>query len=206
MLTFSKMLEITQLNKSEVARVLGVVPSSITSRINGTNDLKISELEKIEEYVGHKIYRVGEPLKEYDQVSIPYLEGYNVKLKHPKIKERLQFDKELTEDIWFKKAIDLRIMTMQGNNMNCGEYAIKNNDVLIIDTSIKKCSKPGIYAYTTNKTDGISIVGLQQKADGSLLMINYNKDYQDDEYTLEQLKDMEFKVIGRMIKNMSLTK
>lgn len=206
MLTFSKMLEITNLSKSEVARILGVVPSSITSRINGTDDLKITELEKIEEYIGRKIYRTGTPVREYDQVAIPYLEGYDVKLKHSKVKERVQFDKEVIDDIWCKKAENLRIMTMQGNNMNSGEYAMKNNDILIIDISVKNYNKPGIYAYTTAKQAGISITGLQGEPDGTLNIINYNKDYKDLQYTAEQLKTMEFKVIGRMIKNLSLTK
>ncbi len=205
MLTFSKMLDITGLSKSDVARILGIVPSSITSRINGTDDIKLSELEKIEEYVGHKIYRI-DGAQDTDQIKIPYLDIEGVKVKHPFVKDYVKFDKKFAKNIWGKEPSNLRIMTMQGNNMNFGEYSIKNNDVLIIDISITKYSKPGIYVYTSARNSGLTVSGLQEKADGSLVMLNYNKEYVDEEYTPEQLKAMGFKVIGRMIKNMSLTK
>lgn len=205
MLTFSKMLEVTQLSKSEVARILGVVPSSITSRINGTDDIKISELEKIEEHVGHKIYRL-EGIKQTDQIEIPYIEIEGTKTKHPFVENGIKLDKKFIKNIWGKDAKNLRIMTMQGNNMNSGDYSIKNNDILIIDISSTKYSKPGIYVYTSAHNSGLNVSGLQEKTNGNLVMLNYNKDYVDEEYAPEQLKAMEFKVIGRMIKNMSLTK
>lgn len=205
MLTFSKMLELTQLSKSEVARILGVVPSSITSRINGTNDIKISELEKIEEHVGHKIYR-AEGIKQTEQIEIPYLEIEGTKVKHPFVEDGLELKRSFIKKIWGKTPENLRIMTMQGNNMNFGEYSIKNNDILVIDVSSTKYSKPGIYVYTSARNTGLNVSGLQEKANGNLVMLNYNKDYVDEEYTLEQLQAMKFKVIGRMVKNMSLTK
>lgn len=205
MCTFSYILEKSGLTKAEFARALGIPQTSINTRIKGTDDIRISELEKIEKYVGRKLYRAEGYTPEYDQVAIPYLEGYPI-LKHPKVKERVQFDREIIDDVWCKKAENLRIITMRGNNMNHGEYRLKNNDILIIDISITTFNDPGIYAYTTEKTNGVSVSGLQEMPNGNLRIINCNKDYQGAEYTPAELAAMGFNVIGRMVKNVSLTK
>lgn len=208
MLTFSKLLNIANLGKSEVARILGVVPSSITSRINGTDDLKISELEKIEEYVGHKIYRASENCEHDDLVSIPYLSIPGIPdelIKTTRIKKQLQFDREVVVNYWAKNPENLRITKMIGDKMDGGQYALKNNDILIVDISSTNPLIPGVYVCTFNKTQ-LFIASIAGAADGGLDVHYYNTErYKDHKYTAEQLKKYNFEVHAKVVKNQSLT-
>lgn len=208
MLTFSKMLEITNLSKSEAARILGVVPSSITSRINGTDDIKISELEKIEKYVGQKVYRAGCRDEFDDLISIPYLVIPNIPdtlIKTGRIKSQLQFDKEVVENYWGKNPEKLRITKMIGDKMDGGQYALRNNDILVVDISSKDPRIPGVYVCTFNKTQ-LFIANIAAAADGGIDVHYYNTErYKDHKYTAEELKKQNFEVHAKVIKNQSLT-
>lgn len=207
MCTFSYVLKQSGLTKAEMARVLGIPPSAITTRLNGTNDIKISELVKIENRIGHKIFR-PEGAIEYDQVRLPYIEiegEDNSYYVHPNVQHRVQFDREIVEKIWALNPDNLRIMTMHGNNMNAGNYPLRNNDILVIDISGRDISRPGIYVYKSAKS-GVTVSGIQQKQNGSVTLINLDKKYPDEEYTAEELSNIDFKIIGRVVNNLSLIK
>ncbi len=207
MCTFSYVLNKSGLSKAEVARILEIAPSSINIRINGTNDIKISELVKIENYIGHKIFR-ADGVVDYESVKLPYIEiegEDNTRYIHPNVNHRVQFDHEIIEKIWALNPDNLRVITMHGNNMNAGESPIRNKDILVVDISGRDISRPGIYVYKSAKS-GVTISGIQQKQNGSLMLINLNKKYSDEEYTAEELKQIDFKVVGRVVKNLSLIK
>jgi len=200
-------LEQSNLSKAEFARILNIPPSAVNARINGTNDIKISELIKIENHIGRKIFR-PDGGTEYDQVRLPYIEiegENNQYYVHPNVQNRIQFDREVIERIWALDPNNLRIMTMHGNNMNMTEYPLRNNDILIVDISGRDISRPGIYVYKSAKS-GVTVSGIQQKQNGSVTLINLDKKYPDEEYTAEELKNIDFKVIGRVVKNLSFIK
>ena len=195
------------INQARLAQILDKSEVAISKRIRNKSEVKVSELQLIEKATNKLIYPVdSHRVQEYDQVFLPYLEGYGEAIKHPKIRERLSFDKELSNDIWFRPSNNLRIMTMQGNNMDAGEYPLANRDVLVIDTSIKTFDRAGMFVYTTNKLNYPAVAELKLNADGSLFIHHRNPIYADEEYSQEDIKKMEFRIIGRMIKNMSLTK
>lgn len=207
MCTFSHVLNQSKLTKAEIARILSIPPSAVTARINGTNDIKISELVKIEKHIGRKIFR-PEGAMEYDQIKIPYIEidgEDNSYYIHPNVPHRVQFDREIIEKIWAVNPDNLRIMTMHGNNMNATEYPLRNNDILVVDISGRDISRPGIYVYKSAKS-GITVSGIQQKQNGALILINLDKKYPDEEYTAEELRNIDFKIVGRVVKNLSLIK
>jgi len=207
MCTFSYVLNKSELTKAEFARILGIPPSAVNARINGTNDIKISELVKIENHIGYKIFR-SEGLMNYDEIKIPYIEiegENNESYVHPNVQHQVPFDQGIIEKIWALKPENLRIMTMHGNNMNAGDYPLRNNDILVVDITGRDISRPGIYVYKSAKS-GITVSGVQQKQNGSLILINLDKKYPDEEYTAEELKQIDFKVVGRVVKNLSLIK
>lgn len=207
MCTFSYILKESKLTKAEIARILDIPPSAVNARINGTNDIKISELVKIENHIGRKIFR-PEGAMEYDQVKLQYIEiegEDNTRYIHPSVQHRVQFDREIVEKIWVHNPDNLRIMTMHGNNMNAGQYPLRNKDILIVDISEKDISKSGIYVYKSAK-GGVTISVIQQKQNGSLTFLNFDERYPYEEYTADELKNIDFKVIGRVVKNLSLIK
>lgn len=129
----------------------------------------------------------------------------NTRYIHPSVQHRVQFDREIVEKIWVHNPDNLRIMTMHGNNMNAGQYPLRNKDILIVDISEKDISKSGIYVYKSAK-GGVTISVIQQKQNGSLTFLNFDERYPYEEYTADELKNIDFKVIGRVVKNLSLIK
>lgn len=115
----------------------------------------------------------------------------------------LWLDGILVRNIWKKNEKDLRIIQMTGDCMDGSDTPIKNQDMLIIDISANNIMSSGIYAYTTRDDNFIFINGLKQNIDGSVNFYYWNKNYEETLYNLADLKKIDFKVIGRVIKNMS---
>ncbi|MCM1003562.1 MAG: hypothetical protein NC408_04400 [Candidatus Gastranaerophilales bacterium] len=208
MCTFSYVLKESGLTKSEMARVLEIAPSSINIRLQGTNDIKISELEKIEAYVGRKLFRAEKVnYQADDQVFLPYLSIPGVSdelIKSDRIRGGMQFDRDIVKNDWRKKPENLRITKMIGNKMHGGQYALKNKDILVVDISSKDPLIAGLYVCTFNKTQ-LFIAGIAATATKGIEVYYYNDMYEKHEYTAEQLKELNFEIHGRVIKNQSLT-
>ena len=199
------------ITNTEAAKILDKSPSTITNRIRTGSELTVAELILIENASGKSLYRdLRDTIKfnsEYDLVTIPYLEidGFDTsEFKIPMIQERVQFDREIIEHYWNRIPENLRWFPMLGNTMNAGEYPLNNNDVLIIDITSINNLKSGIYVYTT--VGGIFINGITKLKNGDIQFIFWNKNYPDEVYTPEEIKAMNFKLVGRMVKNLSLTK
>ena len=111
-------------------------------------------------------------------------------------------DSTLVRDNWKKNEKDLRIIQMAGDLMDGGEEPIKDQDILIIDTSINNILS-GIYVYTTRNDNFLFINGIKQVIDGSLMFYYWNKNYEETFYKLADLEKIDFKIIGRVIKNLS---
>lgn len=199
------------ITNSECARILDKTPGTITNRIKTGSELLVSEMILLENATGKSLYRdLREQIKynnEYDLVTIPYLQIKGIdtlKYKVSMVQERVQFDREIIEHYWNRIPENLRWFPMLGNTMNYGEYPLCNNDVLIVDISSVDTLKSGIYVYTT--VGGVFINGITRLKNGDLQFIYTNNSYPTEIYTSEQLKKMEFKLVGRMVKNLSLTK
>lgn len=199
------------INNAEAARILNKAPSTIGTRIKNGSELTVAEMVLLENATGKSLYRdLRETIKynsEYDLVTIPYLEIEDfdtLKFKVSMVQERVQFDREIIEHYWNRIPENLRWFPMLGNTMNFGEYPLANNDVLIIDISSVDTLKAGIYVYTTK--GGIFINGISKLKNGNVQFIYTNQSYETETYTPQELKEMEFKLRGRMVKNLSLTK
>lgn len=199
------------ISNSDAAKILNKSPSTITNRIKTGSELLVSEMIALENATGKSLYKdLRDQIKyneEYDLVTIPYLEidGFDTsKFKVPMVQERVQFDREIIEHYWNRIPENLRWFPMLGNTMNFGEYPLANNDVLIIDISSVDTLKPGIYVYTT--VGGIFINGISKLKNGNVQFIYTNQSYQVETYSPKELKEMEFQLRGRMVKNLSLTK
>ena len=78
----------------------------------------------------------------------------------------LYLDSNLVHNIWNKDERSLFILKMPGDSMDGGETPIRNNDMLIVDTSSRDISCSGIYAYTTNDENFIFVNGIMLNVDG----------------------------------------
>lgn len=212
-MNFAELVKISGLTQSEVATVLNISAVSVSKRVNNPNsEVKEDEIRKLENATGKQIY-FNENIagnREYDQVSIKYLHIPEVNdnvLKSPLVKERVQFDREIVE-AWRKIPEAQRIVKMRGDKMNAGDYPLRDGDILIIDTSERDVANSGMYIYTTDLPTGreVFISNVNVRPDGNYRLSYFNDKYEDVIYTLEQIKEMNFTVWGRVIKNLLLTR
>ena len=87
--------------------------------------------------------------------------------------------------------------------MDGGETPIKNKAMLIVDISDTYIQASGIFVYTTIKGSLIFINGIKQSPDGTYRFYFRNSSYKEIYYTLDDLEKLGFKVIGRVIKNVT---
>ena len=146
-----------------------------------------------------KIYRSP------DAVEIKYYDNPALieTIKNPVVSS-IWLDRELVHNIWQRSEDDLRIMQMTGDIMDGGDSPIRNQDMLIIDTTSKDIMHSGVYAYTTIQDSFIFVNGIKQKIDGSVKFNYWNKNYAEVIYNHSDLEKIGFKVLGRVIKNMSI--
>ncbi len=212
-MNFKEFVTISELSQAEVSRILKILPNSVSRKVNNPNcEPTYSEIQRVEDYTGKQIYKNPNVSanKEYDQVSIKYLDipGLDQSvLKSPYIKERLQFDKELIGNIWRKNPDNLRILQMRSDKMQCGGYPLKSGHILIVDISLTNVANSGVYIYTTEVNGQVEVFvsNINKHLDGSLRFYYTNTKYKEMTYTQEQLEKVNFKVWGRIVKNLSLT-
>lgn len=204
-------IEKANITNAECARILNKTPGTITNRIKAGSEILVSEMMAIEDAIGRSLYRdIRQKIdkdRDYDLITIPYLyiEGFDTEqFKVPMIQERIQFDREIIENYWNRVPENLRWFPMLGNTMNEGEYPLNNNDVLIVDITSTDSLKSGMYVYTT--IGGIFINGISTLKNGKIQFIFKNSNYPSEIYSPDELKNMKFKIIGRVVKNLSLTK
>lgn len=202
------------ISQTEIAKVLGISAVALNKRIIRKSELKVSEAAKLISHYGCNI--LADYKDEDDNVSV--FSGYNENAieisyyENPLVKNTIKnplmislwLDRELVRNVWKKDEKTLRLAKMPGDGMNGGVLPIRNNDLLIIDTKDNDILSSGIYAYTTNEDNLIFINGIKQKMDGSVKFYYFNQNYNETIYNKEDLENVDFKIIGRIIKNMSV--
>ncbi len=147
--------------------------------------------------------RGAEALK--DMCEIPYWEGakdciqelINHNVTRPKVGDIEYITKELN-----CKPEKLRIVAAPDNRMNGEPSRIKQTNVLLVDLEENNWAQEGVYLYTTK---GI-IAGIARTSidkNGNIVFTFDNKTHQQKIISVEEMKKLDFKVIGRVILNYS---
>lgn len=193
----------------EIAKILGTTPLAINKRIVRKSELKASEAIELSNHFGinlfeNHIHNDNTQTKWPDAVEITYYQSATIgnAVKNPLITS-IWVDRELMRDVWKKQGHQLRILQMLGDTMDGGATPIRRGDVLLLDLGSKDIITSGIYAYTTRDDNYIFINGLKQKLDGSIKFFYWNNSYNDIIYKPDELTEANFKVIGRVLKNLS---
>jgi transcriptional regulator with XRE-family HTH domain len=190
------------ITQAEIANALSVSQTNINKRLKSKSEVKISEIHALQKefkcrilkYLGFSIPNAVEILP-YNNPEYEHL------IKCSQI-DTLWLDRQLVNDKWGKKAKDLCFVSMPGNNMNGGDFPIQNGTQLILDTNLTDILRSGIFAYITNA--GFFVNKIKVRADGIVEFIHTNSIVDNREYTQEDLDNMGFKVIGRLIMPMNL--
>lgn len=139
-----------------------------------------------------------------DIIQIPYIEWLPDEMKNPKYPDVVS--RVMSIDDW-GKIDSLRIVAMNGDSMECYWYRIQNKDVLLIDTSETKVNADGrgVYFATSRNNTKFWVREMMEQLDESIEFRAYTQsEIITKVYTKQQLKDVDFKIIGKVIKNVSL--
>ena len=188
--------------QAEVAEALKKSQTNIAKRYQSKSEVKVAEIFELEEFFNCRILKhLGFRIPDAVEI-LPYNNPeYEHLIKCSQI-NTLWLDRQLVNDKWGKKAKDLCFVSMPGNNMNGGDFPIQNGTQLILDTNLTDILRSGIFAYITNA--GFFVNKIKVRADGIVEFIHTNSIVDNREYNQEELDNMGFKVIGRLIMPMNL--
>lgn len=196
-----------KITHEEIANIFNCTQEAITTRIKRGSEIKATELRLItKKYPNSKtqlLNKLGFDMP--DAVEIVYYDNPKLTniIKNPAITS-IWLDRELVHNKWHKNEKDLRTISMPGDNMNGGIDPIFNGDMLIIDISSTDVQRSGIYAFTTRGETKLFVNILRQRVNGDVEFSHWNPNYDLSVRSAEELKQLDFKIIGRMIKPMEL--
>lgn len=195
-ITVEKLAEILMIPKSKMG--------TLYARIRRNSFFTPLEVKTLVEY--YQESRTHDPATQQDNVEITYYSNPNLvtNIKTSVIKS-IWFDRKFAENIWRKNPINLRVMTMLGDKMDSGAYPLRKDDVLIIDISDTDVTKAGVYAFTTHNDTYMFINGINRRFDGAYRFYFYNTIYPEKILTQEDVEKADIKIVGRVVKNLSLT-
>lgn len=200
-LTFKKVFDDLNISQAEAASILNDSQVNISRKISRGDEIKISELQKFQKHFGLNLFR--KYFKKFpDAVEIHYYKDDELDelIKNPLVTS-VWMDREIVNDVWVKDEKKIVKISMIGDCMDGGPRPIKNGDILFIDTSETNILASGIYAYTTGNSD-IFVANIKRYLD-KVEFSFFKEGYEIEPRTMEELEELNFTVIGRVIHNQS---
>lgn len=197
-------------NQSELCKITGVKQSTMSVRSTRDSDFSSDEIVMLNKYYHINLFINEDSLLEDitsasrpDRIEIFYWDQLPEELKNPKIVS-CWFDKEIIENSWGMNANHLCIVPMIGDKMSNYWYPIRSGDILIVDTSQNQIMGNGVYFATSQNNTRFWVREMQ-------VLINQDieiKGYSPSGSTIKtfgrkQLEDVDFRLIGKVIKNVS---
>lgn len=194
--------------QSELCKITGVKQSTMSNRFKRDSDFSSDEIVKLNEYYNINIFTntVNPNLGHTaigDRVEITYWDQLPEDLKNPKIAS-VWFDREIIENDWKISPENLCIIPMIGDKMTNYWYPIRNNDILMIDTSHNYIMGNGVYFATSRNNTRFWIREMQILLDQTMEIKGYSPSGDTSKvFTNQELQQADFKIIGKVIKNVS---
>lgn len=201
--------EITALKKQKITyEQLGHALNLTRQRIGQMLENELSELQlyKLENYFDINLTAVKSNASENEIIKIPYIDWLPEEMKNPKYSYVPAQRMSLYD--WSADIDSLRIVAMNGDKMEFFWYRIRNKDVLLVDTSERKVNNngSGVYFATSRGKTKFWIREMTETIDDGIEFRAYAPSGDTvRSYTKQQLIDADFRILGRVIKNVSLT-
>lgn len=196
-----------EINQAELGRVLGVSRANINYKKQANVLLSDEDVKKIETYYNVNLTpNDSSNLLQFppsDRIEISYWPELPEELKNPKIVS-VWFDREIIENDWRMNADHLCIVPMIGDKMARYWYPIRPNDILIIDTSQNYIMGNGVYFGTSQNNTRFWIREMQILINREIEFNGYAPSGNTSKvYTSQELENVDFKLIGKVVKNVS---
>lgn len=195
-----------EINQAELGRVLGVSRANINYKKQANVLLSDEDVKKIETY--YNINLTSDSPNNIlpfpgDRIEINYWPELPDELKNPKIVS-VWFDREIIENAWGMSAEHLCIVPMVGDKMARYWYPIRPNDMLIVDTSQDHIMGNGVYFATSRNNSRFWIREMQALINDDIQIKGFAPSGDTIKvFTQEQLNEFDFKLIGKVVKNVS---
>ena len=203
------------LSQVDFGKRIGIDPKTISYWENGKNPPSKSNLMTIcnefslpTDYFAENVINViGFPEKNIshtpDRIEIGYWEELPANLKKSKV-QSVWFDREIIENDWEMNPNCLRIIPMIGDKMTMYWYPIISGNILIIDTEQNYIMGNGVYFATSRNNTRFWIREMQVLLNDDIQIKGYAPSGETVKvFTKEELDKADFRIIGKVIKNVS---
>lgn len=196
-----------KVTQEEIGNALNVSKQAIAKKKASGYDFPSFEIEKIKNYLLKKglqnSTKFDNGFSISDRIEIPYWPELPDKFKNPKIRS-VWFGREVIENKWFVNPEKLFIIPMLGDALSTFWYRINDGDLLIIDTEHNEVIEPAIYFATSRNSSMFWIREIDILANDIIEFHRYTQGGKIvKSYSREELKNLDFKIIGQVIKNIS---
>lgn len=208
-----KILEFKKKSQADISRLVGISTQTMSSIMNGKSKPNWDFLTVVNKELDVNLnwliandgepYKTKQPLLTTDRIEISYWEELPENLKNPKIMS-VWFDREIIENAWGMSAEHLCIIPMVGDKMAHYWYPIYNNDILIVDTSQDYIMGNGVYFATSRNNTRFWIREMQILINNDVQVKGFAPSGDTTKViSADTLKEADFKIIGKVIKNVS---
>ena len=189
----------------EISKIWGIDEASFSRKRKMGSEIKYEHILLLEQKLNINLTG-GHNIISDDVLKIPYWEQFPEEMKRNDYPYVVILKTSLKD--WKKETEKLRIITMNGDRLENYWYKIRNNDVLIIDTAENKINTngSGLYFATSRNNNMFWVREMQMLYNGGIEFNSYPPfGHNTKVITPEELKEADFKVIGKVIKNVSFT-
>lgn len=181
----------------QIGNILDVRGSAIGNRVARGKEYSIDDLLKIEQFYGIKILsNTNVDCIEIDYININPSCGVGTVVLDDAEVTPVRIGKEIIKDLWKATPENLKLFKASGDSM---ENIIEDGNVLLVDVSRTDYNNGGIFVLTIN--NDWFVKRLRLRVTGELDIISDNPKYETE--TLKPNTNVEIKVVGRVIKNLS---
>ena len=187
---------------AEIARALKTSAQNFGKKYNKTStEVTIKDIQNVEDFFNLQLIQFIDEPEIIDRIEIKYWEGLPEDLKKSKIRS-VWFDREMIENDWEMSPESLRIIPMIGDKMTMYWYPIISGNILIIDTKQDYIMGNGVYFATSRNNSHFWIREMQNLINDDIQIKGYAPSGETTKlFTKQQLEDADFKIIGKVIKN-----
>lgn len=195
-----------EINQAELGRVLGVSRANINYKKQANVLLSDEDVKKIETYYNISLTDETQNkiiAEKNDIVKIPYWSGLPDELKISDF-TCVTAERNVIKNHWGLNPESLCIVPMVGDSLTNYWYPIRNGDILIVDTKVENIMGNGVYFGTSRNNSRLWIREMRIDINLNVEFRSYSPSGEEKKvYTLKELEEVDFKLIGKVIKNVS---
>ena len=199
---FAAIWNMSEENVSRMKNGNKVIKSKYIEAIEKKFDISLIKHPTIAEALANNISYAAKINTDDDIIKIPYWEGLPNDLKTDDVPVIVPAD--IINKHWCLNPEKIRVVPMVGDKMANYWYRINNNDVLIIDTSHNFIRGNGVYFATSRNNTHFWVREMQALINDDIQIKSFAPSGEVTKvFTPSLLKEVDFKVIGKVVKNVS---